>query len=282
MTAAPEPSFAAPAATAPDHGRAATAAATDGGFLVDVDGFEGPLDLLLALAREQRVDLRRLSIVRLAEQYLAYVAAARQRNLELAAEYLVMAAWLAYLKSRLLLPDPPAADEPSPVALAAALRQRLRRLDAIRAVASRLLARPRLGRDFFLRPPAPPPAPAPVPYRGELRDLLRAYARHLRRQEPSSPLRVAPSRLESVDDALARIRRLLGHAPDWAALSRFLPDGALEAARAGDLSARASVAATFAAGLQLAKEGVILLRQGRPFGPIYLKALASAERAGGG
>src|SRR5215212_4391704 len=152
-------------------------------LLVDVEGFEGPLDLLLALARQQKVDLHRISILALAEQYLVFIEAARRLRLELAADYLVMAAWLAYLKSRLLLPEPPKGEEPSASDLATALALRLRRLEAILEAAKRLGERPQLGRDVF-----PRGAPEPVQIRKEpqyvatLYDLLSAYARQRQKQ----------------------------------------------------------------------------------------------------
>lgn len=241
-------------------------------FVVDVDGWEGPLDLLLALARAQKVDLRRISIVALADQYLAYVTAARRASLELAAEYLVMAAWLAELKSRLLLPEPAGPDEPSSDEMAA-LAFQLRRLDAMREAGKRLMARPQFGRDFW-----PRGSPEPIPERVEtvvtadLRGLLRGYGRYLRRRQGQAPLALSePVVLDSVEAALARILRSLGHAPGWESLSRYLPLGTLEGLRGGALPARSALAATFGAVLELARQGVVVLRQNQPFGPIYLR-----------
>ncbi|MFO1119057.1 MAG: ScpA family protein [Rhodospirillales bacterium] len=242
-------------------------------FVVDLDGWEGPLDLLLALARAQKVDLRRISIVALADQYLAYVAAARRASLELAAEYLVMAAWLAELKSRLLLPEPPAADEPSSDEMAAALAFQLRRMDAMREAGKRLLARPQLGRDFWQRGrPEAIPERLEVVVSADLNGLLQAYGRHLRRRRGEAPLAlVEPVALDSVEAALARIRNSLGQAPGWESLARYLPEGALAGLREGSLAARSALAATFGAVLELARQGVLVLRQNQPFGPIYLK-----------
>ena len=253
------------------------AAVEEGGtgdaFIVDLDGWEGPLDLLLALARSQKVDLRQISIVKLADQYLTYVAAARRHSLELAAEYLVMAAWLAELKSRLLLPEPAGPEELSSVEMAAALAFQLRRLDAMRQAGARLMALPRQGSDFW-----PRGRPEPVNERTvtlvsvELRDLLRAYGDHLRRRRRSQPLTLSePVELDTIEAALARIGRMLGAAPGWESLTRYLPMGTLEGLRAGELAAKSAVAATFGAVLELVRQGVLVLRQNQPFGPIYLK-----------
>jgi segregation and condensation protein A len=242
-------------------------------FIVDVDGWEGPLDLLLALARAQKVDLRQISIVKLADQYLAYVAAARRASLELAAEYLVMAAWLADLKSRLLLPEPAGPEEPSNDEMAAALTFHLRRLDAMRQAGARLMALPQQGRDFWPRglPEAFDERTVRL-VRAELHDLLRAYGDHLRRRRRDEPLTMSePVELDSVEAALVRIRRTLGAAPGWESLTRYLPPGTLEGLRAGELGARSALAATFAAVLELVRQGVLVLRQNQPFGPIYLK-----------
>lgn len=253
-------------------------------FIVDVDGWEGPLDLLLALARAQKVDLRQISIVQLADQYLAYVAAARRASLELAAEYLVMAAWLAELKSRLLLPEPPGPDEPSSDEMAAALAFQLRRLDAMRGVAAALGNRARLGRDTWLRGcPEPVEERIEEIVRADLAGLLRAYGAHLTRRERDEPLSLAePEPLDTIEGALARIRASLGAAPGWETLTRFLPEATLEGLRDGRLGARASLAATFGALLELAREGALTLRQNRPFGPIFVKRAARVEAGPGG
>lgn len=271
----PDPAPDAAADTAADA-PAATGPAPEAplAFIVDLDGYEGPLDLLLALARDQKVDLRQISILALADQYLAFIARACRAHLDVAAEYLVMAAWLAYLKSRLLLPDPAAGEEPSADALAEALAARLARLDAMRAAAVRLFARPQLGTAFFARGcPERPPAPAPGPVRAELADLIASYAEVLKRREAEVPLAIeAIEPMMTVEDALERIRRGLGHAPGWESLLRYLPDGTLAGLRAGRLGARVQLAATLMATLELAREGVLVLRQSRPFGPIYIKA----------
>lgn len=245
-------------------------------FVVDVDGWEGPLDLLLTLARAQKVDLRRISIVALADQYLAYVAAARRASLELAAEYLVMAAWLAELKSRLLLPEPPAPDEPSSDAMAAALAFQLRRMDAMREAGKGLMVRPQFGRDFWARGrPEAIPERISVVVKADLGSLLQAYGRHLRRRRGEAPLALSePVKLDSIEAALSRILQSLGQAPGWESLARYLPEGTLAGLREGSLAACSSLAATFGAVLELARQGVIVLRQNQPFGPIYLKPVS--------
>jgi segregation and condensation protein A len=244
-------------------------------FVVDLDGYEGPLDLLLTLAREQKVDLTHISIVRLAEQYLDFVAAVRHADLELAAEYLVMAAWLAYLKSRLLLPQAGPADEPSPEDLAAKLAFQLRRLEAMREVGADLLRRPRLGIDVFARGrPEPVEVNTETVFQATLYDLLRAYARwHARNREAPPVLQVAPSALDSVEKALERLRRGLGSSPGWESLSRYLPPSVLGRVDRGSLLARSGIASTFAAALELVREGEVALKQTSPFGPIFLRAV---------
>lgn len=240
-------------------------AAAPKGFVVDLEGFEGPIDLLLSLAREQKVDLKRISILALAEQYLDYVQEARTLKLEVAADYLVMAAWLCYLKSRLLLPDPPAGEEPSAEELAANLAERLRHLDAIRRAADALMAKPRLGIARF-----PRGAPSGLEivrksrFRGDLHALVQAYLDHrLRDREQRFVYQPAP--VIRVDEALRRLTRMLG-GPDWQNLMAFLPPG-IE-----DLSTqRSAIAASLAASLELARDGVIELNQAAPFGPIYVR-----------
>jgi segregation and condensation protein A len=255
-----------------------TGAVETGAFIVDVDGWEGPLDLLLTLARAQKVDLRQISIVQLADQYLDYMAAMRRTSLEIAAEYLVMAAWLAELKSRLLLPDPDVREEPTADQAADALAFHLRRLDAMREAGQRLMARPRLGREVWPRGrPELPEERTFTTVRADLRDLLRGYADHLQRRRKEVRLSLQePLPLDTVENALARIRKSLGSAPGWETLTRYLPAGALEGLRAGTLAGRSQLAATFGALLELARQGVVVLRQNQPFGPIYLKRVAGS------
>lgn len=262
-----------------DDDDAVTTAVPDGAaFIVDLDGFEGPLDLLLSLARDQKLDLRQISILELADQYLEYIAEVRRANLQVAAEYLVMAAWLAFLKSKLLLPAPPRPEEPGAEAMAEALALRLRHLEAIRDAADRLIARPQLGRDVFPRGRREELAPVVrVEWKATLYDLLAAYGRYLRRQERTGSWQIRALDLYSVEDALGRIRKLLGSVPGWEYLTRYLPEGTLEGLRAGELRARSAVASTFVASLELAKQGVLQLKQSRPFGPIALLANGAGD-----
>jgi segregation and condensation protein A len=234
-------------------------------FVVDLEGFEGPIDLLLSLAREQKVDLAKISILALAEQYLAYVQRARDLRLELAADYLVMAAWLAYLKSRLLLPEAPGDDEPSGAELAEALALRLRRLAAIRRAAEELLTRPRLGHE---RQPRGCPEGIAVRHKSRFRlalhELLQAYVdQRLRATEHRLTLVRAP--VFRVEHALRRLTRMLG-GPDWQSLLVYLPAGLSD-----ELLRRSALAAHFGACLELARDGVIELSQAAPFGPIYVR-----------
>jgi segregation and condensation protein A len=241
-------------------------------LVLDLDGYEGPIDLLLALAREQKVDLAKLSILALADQYLAFIQAQRRLRLEIAADYLVMAAWLAYLKSRLLLPEPPAEDDgPSGAELAAALRHRLQLLAAMQRAGGALMARPQLGRELFLRgaPEGLPTIDRPV-YELSLYDLLTAYAEGHRRRQ-AQVLTIAPPVFHSLEDALQRLAQLVGHIPEWRELIGLLPaelrDGVFR---------RSALASTFAASLELARAGRIELRQDRAFGPIYLRSPAAS------
>lgn len=242
------------------------AAVTETDLVVNLDGFDGPIDLLLALAKEQKVDLGRLSILALAEQYLAFIASARQLRLEVAADYLVMAAWLAYLKSRLLLPELPE-EEPSPAAMAEALKFQLQRLEAMQKAAQQLMEFPQLGVDFFPRgmPEAREVEETPVYYL-PLQDLLTALAAPLRRRKPVT-YNIAPTRLYSMEESVLRLRRLLGVMPSWASLRSFLPAVASEEI----LEARSAIASTFAATLELVKAGELELRQDGTFAPIYVK-----------
>ncbi|WP_188915227.1 segregation and condensation protein A [Salinarimonas ramus] len=242
-------------------------------LVVDVGGYEGPLDLLLDLARRQKVDLREISILALAEQYIAFVEEARRMRLELAADYLVMAAWLAYLKSRLLLPEPPKGEEPSAEELASALAERLRRLELIRAAAKALDARTRLGRDVHARGAPEPMAVRTRPlYEASLYDLLKAYAAQ-RQKQAASRVTLRRRVVWSLVEAREALERLVGHAVDWMVLDDYL------VRFVSTPSERATVrASALSATLELAREGRLALRQERAFGPIWLKA-ASAPRA---
>ncbi|MBV9861147.1 MAG: segregation/condensation protein A [Alphaproteobacteria bacterium] len=248
-------------------------AETEPALVLDLEGYEGPIDLLLTLAREQKVDLARISILALADQYLAFIADLHRLRLEIAADYLVMAAWLAYLKSRLLLPEPPGDDEPSGAVLAAALGRRLELLAAMQRAGTRLMARPQLGRDVFARgaPEGLTTVATPV-YELSLYELLKAYGEGRRRRD-TAVLTIEPTAFHSLDEALQHLSRLLGHMPEWRELAGFLP---MELR--GDLFRRSALASTFAASLELVKSGQLQLRQERAFGPIYLRSVAPESR----
>jgi segregation and condensation protein A len=236
-------------------------------LVLDLDGFEGPIDVLLTLAREQKVDLTKIKIVPLVDQYLAFISQARKLKLEIAADYLVMAAWLAYLKSRLLLPEPPE-DEPSGEEMAANLAFQLQRLEAMQRAGVILLARPRLGVDVFRRGmPEAIEADKKPRYEATLYDLLKAYADQRRRVEQLQTLRIAPTSLYSIEEAIERLEARLGRMPDWEVLASFLPTDLRD-----PVVLRSATASTFAASLELVKQGRLLLRQLETFGPIYLKA----------
>lgn len=235
---------------------------------VSLGSYDGPLDLLLQLARSQKIDLREISILTLAEQYLAFVEEARALRLELAADYLVMAAWLAYLKSRLLLPEPPSEEgEESPQDMAARLAWHLERLQAMREHGARLLEGPRLAVDRFARG-APELRPVRVRRREEasLPELLRAYLR-LHTRDAYAPDVIDRSEVYSMDRALERLRTLIGEASGWAQLESFLPEGW----QAHPKRRRSATAATFAAVLELVRDGELELSQSGPFGPISLR-----------
>jgi len=240
-------------------------------FIVDLEGFEGPLDLLLTLARQQKLDLRGISILALAEQYLRFIAEARRLRLEIAADYLVMAAWLAYLKSRLLLPDTPGDEEPSGEELAQRLQFQLERLQAMREAVDQLLARERLGIDVFSRGmPEGIRVIRDSVWECSLYELLRAYADQSVRGNVTT-LQLAPPKAFTMEEALRRLEGMLGRLPDWASLENFLP-GELGSA----FERRSAVASTVAASLELTRAGRLQLRQGRPFGPIFVKAMGES------
>ncbi len=240
-------------------------------LIVDVEGFEGPLDLLLALARTQKVDLTRISILALVEQYLDYVEEARRLRLELAADYLVMAAWLAYLKSRLLLPKQEE-DEPSGEEMAAHLALRLRRLEAMRDAAARLVNRDRLGRDVFARGmPEGMQVFRRSRYEATLYDLLKAYGAR-RSQNAASRVVFHKRSVVGLQEAREILTRLIGDLAAWTPMDVLM--GAFPSAPA--LRAT-SLASAFSASLELCREGQIDLRQERPFAPLYLRARPDAE-----
>jgi segregation and condensation protein A len=232
---------------------------------LDLDGWEGPLDLLLTLARSQKVDLARISILALVEQYLAFIADAKKLKLEIAADYLVMAAWLAYLKSCLLLPKDSEAD-PSPEELAMRLQLRLQRLSAMREAGARLLARDRVGRDVFVRD-----APEGLrvvrrsAWHAELYDLIAAYGAVRARAEPAVHI-VTRRPVMTLEEALLRVERLVGARLDWTRLEAFLPETQDAEFR------KSALASSFVAALELARKGKVELDQAAPFEPLYVRA----------
>ncbi|MCT8160735.1 segregation and condensation protein A [Pseudoruegeria sp. SHC-113] len=242
-------------------------------LIVDVDGFEGPLDLLLTLSRTQKVDLRKISVLQLAEQYLAFVEKAKALRLELAADYLVMAAWLAFLKSRLLLPPDPSEEGPSGEELAAHLAFQLERLQAMRESAAKLMARDQMGRDFFARGiPEDMTRVRRVTYTATLLDLMQAYAR-IRTKDEFRPFVMDRESILTMEQALERMRGLIGFAGDWTDISSYLPDGwEKDPARR-----RSATAATFAASLELVKSGRAEIRQSETFAPIQLRRKANPD-----
>ena len=239
-------------------------------LVVDVEGFEGPLDVLLLLSRTQKVDLRQVSILALAEQYLVFVEEAKRLRIELAADYLVMAAWLAFLKSRLLLPPDPKDEGPSGEEMAAHLAFQLERLEAMRKAAARLMARDQLGRDFFVRGQIEIfTRKKAIRYEANLLDLMQAYA-HIKTRDDFEPLHFQRDAIFTMEQALERMKGLIGEAIEWGELSGFLP----EAWRNDPKRRRTAIASTFAAALELVKEGRMEIRQYDNFAPIQLKQRA--------
>jgi segregation and condensation protein A len=240
-------------------------------LIVDVDGFEGPLDLLLMLSRTQKVDLRKISVLALAEQYLGFVERAKTLRIELAADYLVMAAWLAFLKSRLLLPPDPADEGPSGEELAAHLAFQLERLSAMRDAAAKLMARDQKGRDFFVRGiPEDVTRVRRVRYTATLLDLMQGYSR-LRTKEDFRPYVMDRNNLMTLEQALDRMRGLIGYAGEWTDLLSYLPEGW----ETDPKRRRSATASHFAASLELVKNGAIQIRQTETFAPIQIKAVPS-------
>ena len=245
---------------------------SDPDFTVDVDGFEGPLDLLLAMERTQKVDLAKISILELARQYLKFVEEARKLRLELAADYLVMAAWLAYLKSRLLLPAPEGDPEPTGEELANQLAFRLQRLEAMREAANQLINRNRLGRDIFARgDPEPVVVDRVQNYSASLFDLLTAYATQ-RQREAVNTVQITRRQVWSLSEAREILTRLMGKLADWTPLDAFLSEYVVsEDERAG------VIASSFAASLEMVREGKLEIRQSETFAPIYLRQPSNSK-----
>lgn len=235
-------------------------------LVIDVAGFEGPLDLLLFLARNQKVDLARISVLALAEQYLQFIESARRIRIELAADYLVMAAWLAYLKSRMLIPQQAKDDGPSGEEMAATLAFRLKRLEAMREAATRLINRNRLGRDVYARG-APEHVPTRVEnsYEATLYDLLTAYAA-LRQRQAITQVTIERRKVWALSDARAILTRMIGEIADWTALEQYL----LRYLTSEEERVTA-IASAFAASLELVREGRLEIRQEGAFQPIYMR-----------
>jgi segregation and condensation protein A len=241
-------------------------AADEPALVVDVEGFEGPLDLLLALARQQKVDVSKISILALADQYLAFIEEARRLRLELAADYLVMAAWLAYLKSRLLLPELHPAEGQSAEDMATALALRLRRLEAIRGVAQQLFGRAQLDRDVFRRGRPEPVAHIKHPqWSATLYDLLSAYARQ-RQRTALAHVRLAKRTVWSLAEAREALERLIGQSADWARLDEFLMAYVVEPSLAATV-----LASSFASTLEMVREGSLEMHQQGAFQPLYVR-----------
>lgn len=246
-------------------------------LVVDVEGFEGPLDLLLTLARQQKVDLAKISILALADQYLTFIEAARKLRLELAADYLVMAAWLAYLKSRLLLPEGSSPEAQTAEEMAAALAFRLKRLEAFREVAQKLLERPQLDRDMFSRGDPEPIAQIKHPqWSATLYDLLSAYSVQRQKAAAGSKVRFAARKVWSLAEARGAIERLIGVSADWTCLDDYLVTYLVEPEMVNTVKA-----SSFAATLEMVREGVMDLQQHSAFAPIYVRKRAGDPNGNG-
>ena len=236
----------------------------DDALNLSLDGWEGPLDLLLSLARQQKVDLHQISILALVEQYLAYIESARELRLEIAADYLVMAAWLAYLKSCLLLPKDPTVD-PSPEELALRLQLRLQRLDAMRDAGARLMGRDRIGRDVFVRgAPEGLKLVRKSAWQVTPFELFAAYGRVKARTSPAMHV-VAHRAVMTLEDAIQRVAALLGQALDWTTLEAFLP------ATSDPQYRKSALASSFVAALELARQGRLQLEQEESFGELLVR-----------
>lgn len=235
-------------------------------LFVNLDGFEGPIDLLLTLAREQKVDLSKIAILPLAEQYLAFVEGARRLDLEIAADYLVIAAWLAYLKSRLLLPDPEPEQAEEVIDMTDALRYQLIRLESMQQAAKRLMSLPRLGHQRFARGETEHFESVSEPvWTASLYDLLACYG-NIQSGVENRTLTIAATRLFSVEEAVQRLRNLVGAMPEWTVLESFLPPNLKT-----PLDRRSATASHFVASLELAREGMVSLRQDSRFAPLFLR-----------
>jgi segregation and condensation protein A len=241
-------------------------------LIIDVEGFEGPLDLLLELARTHKIDLSRISILALADQYISFIERAQKLRLELAADYLVMAAWLTYLKSRLLIPQAPKEGEGEPIDMAQRLAFRLQRLQAMRDAAAKLMEGPQLGRDVFERgAPEPLVIETQREYGDTLLDLLKAYAERRQRKMVRQIYTVKKQPVWSIKEAREALERLIGTMDEWGTFDRWL-----EKYIATPETRRSVRASSFTASLELAREGVLELRQDQAFEPIFLRRRAVA------
>ncbi|MBX7145895.1 MAG: segregation/condensation protein A [Alphaproteobacteria bacterium] len=244
---------------------------TDHQFILNLAGYEGPLDALLNLAKTHKIDLTTISILDLVNQFLLFVEKAKSIKIELAAEYLVMAAWLVYLKSRLLLPDEQKDEEEfTPDQLAEALAFQLKRLEAIQKVSQQLMERPQLGSHFFVSKLIieGPKKRKRYIYKNNLYDLLKAYCVHIERQNDHPSLEIEPLTLYSMEEAFDYLKKMIPIQTGWQALTKFLPSIKL----LNDLHGRSIWASTFVASLEMARSGQIHIRQDQVFGPIYIKA----------
>jgi segregation and condensation protein A len=255
-----------------DPRRSDAAEADSDALIIDVEGFEGPMDLLLDLARQHKIDLSRISILALADQYIAYIERAQNMRLELAADYLVMAAWLTYLKSRLLIPQPQKAGETEPLDMAQRLAFRLQRLQAMRDAAAKLMTLPQLNYDVFERgAPEPLVIETQKEYGDTLLDLLKAYAERRQRKMVHQSYTVKKQKTWSIKEARETLERLLGAMDDWGTFDRWL-----EKYFTQPETRRSVRASSFTASLELAREGVIELRQDQAFQPIFMRRRVSA------
>lgn len=238
-------------------------------LFVILDGFEGPIDLLLSLAREQKVDLSKIAILPLAEQYLAFINSARDLDIDVAADYLVMAAWLAYLKSRLLLPDPEPDEQDEAMDMADALKFQLMKLEAMQNAGRQLMARARLGQQRFANgQPQTFRATENIAFTATLFDLIKTYG-NIATAKEASTLTIASSRLYSVEEAVTRLVGLIGRSPGWSTLQSFMPPGLNT-----PLDKRSAMASHFSASLEMVRNGNLKIRQDNHFGPIWLSATA--------
>ncbi|MGH1406035.1 MAG: segregation and condensation protein A [Rhodomicrobiaceae bacterium] len=247
----------------------------DDRLLVELDGFEGPLDLLLALAREKKLDISQISIADLATQYIEYINDLKKHRLEIAADYLVMAAWLVFLKSKLILPSEEAEEEsPSGDQLAAQLAFRLKRLEAMRAKGNELMARPQLGQEFFAAgAPLGRNTVSKIEYKAELFDLLKAYSAQQQRQVVQG-YKVKRRQVWSIKKARNRLSSLLGMSIEWAPINELIASF-----MGAEAPMKTTVASTFGATLEMARDGVIEIKQSGPFQPLYVKSASHVEES---